>query len=246
METIELERRGAVAWVWLNQPRRLNAIYQTTLLELRDTWELLDKEEAIHVIVLAARGRAFSAGFDVTWMAGLEPETVARELATVRSVYDTIEACAKPLIAAVQGAAMGGGLLLALVSDFRLASEQASFGVPEIKIGIFPSLALIPRLERIVGVAAAKRMVLTGDPVDALAALRMGLVDRVVPEEALLGTTQELADHLAALPSMAVQFSKAAFSAARGADYAAWETEHFSTCWAGPERAAAMRAFLNR
>lgn len=246
METIGLECQGPVAWVWLNQPRRLNAINETTLLELRQTWELLDRDEAIKAIVLAARGRAFSAGFDVAWMAGLEAATVARELATVRVVYDTIEACPKPLIAAVQGAAMGGGLLLTLVADFRLASEQASFGVPEIKIGIFPSLDLVPRLERTVRVGAAKRMVLTGDPVDAREAYRLGLIDRVVSEDALIGTAQELANHLAALPTTAVQFSKAAFSAARGQDYAAWETEHFAACWASPERAAAMRAFLNQ
>jgi enoyl-CoA hydratase len=140
---------------------------------------------------------------------------------------------------------MGGGLLLSLVADLRVASEQASFGVPEIKIGIFPSLNLIPRLERLVRVGAAKRMVLTGDPVDASEARRIGLVDRVVPAEALSTSAQELAEHLAALPSMAVQFSKAAFVAARGADYAAWETAHFATCWASPERAAAMRAFLD-
>ncbi len=246
METIELERSGAVAWVWLNQPRRLNAINETMLVELRQTFELLAGDEAIKVIVLAARGRAFSAGFDVTWMAGLEATAVAHELASVRAVYDIVEACSKPLIAAIQGAAMGGGLLLTLVADFRLAAEQASFGVPEIRIGIFPSLDLVPRLERTVGVGAAKRMVLTGNPVDAREAYRLGLVDRVVTEEALIETAQELATHLAALPALAVQLSKAAFSAARGTNYAEWETEHFAACWASPERAAAMRTFLNR
>lgn len=245
METIELEIKGAAAWVWLNQPRRLNAINQTTLRELRQTWEQLDKDDAIKVIVLAARGLVFSSGFDVAWMAGLDAETVARELAGVRAMYDVIEASAKPVIAAIQGPAMGGGLLLCLVADLRLASERASFGVPEIKIGIFPSLDLIPRLERLVRVGAAKRMVLTGEPVDASEAQRIGLVDRVVPAEVLTATAQELAEHLAAMPSKAVQFSKAAFAAARGADYASWETEHFVTCWALPERAAAMRAFLN-
>ena len=244
METIELELRGPVAWVWLNQPQRLNAIHQTTLLELRQTWESLDKDDAVKVIVLAARGRVFSAGFDVAWMAGLDAATIARELAGVRAVYDALEACAKPLVAAVQGAAMGGGLLLTLIADLRLASEQASFGVPEIKIGIFPPLDLVPRLERLVHLGAAKRMVLTGDMVDAREAQRLGLVDRVVPAEALSNAAQELADELAALPSTAVQFSKAAFAAAREADYTAWETERFAACWASPQREAAMRAFL--
>lgn len=246
METIELEIQGPVAWAWLNQPGRLNAINLTTLGELRQTWQQLTADDTVKVIVLAARGRLFSAGFDVAWMAGLDAETVTRELADVRAVYDTIETCPKPLIVAVQGAAMGGGLLLALVADFRLASEQASFGVPEVKIGIFPSLDLIPRLERLVGLGAAKRMVLTGDPIDAREAHRIGLVDRLVPAETLQATAQELAERLAALPSLAVQLSKASFAAARGGDYAAWESSHFASCWASPDRVAAMRAFLAR
>jgi enoyl-CoA hydratase len=92
---------------------------------------------------------------------------VVRDLEVGRSVVDSIESCAKPLIAAVNGVAMGGGLLLSLVADIRLASEQASFGVPEVRIGIFPGLSLVPRLERFVGLGAAKRLVLTGEPMDA-------------------------------------------------------------------------------
>jgi enoyl-CoA hydratase/carnithine racemase len=244
METILLETKGPVAWVWLNQARRLNAINETTLAELRQAFEELDRDETAKAIVLAGRGLVFCAGFDIRWMVGLDVATIAAELAGVEAVYDTIEACAKPVIAAVHGPAMGGGLLLALVADFCLASEQASFGAPEVKIGIFPSLGLIPRLERVVGVGAAKRIVLTGDPVDAPAALAMGLVDRLVPGGELHAAAQTLAEQLAALPAQAVQLAKAAFAAARGPDYAGWEREQFAACWARPEREAAMRAFL--
>lgn len=243
METILLETKGPVAWVWLNQARRLNVINETTLAELRQAFEKLDRDETTRVIVLAGRGPVFSAGFDVGWMVGLDAETIARELTGVEAVYDTIEACAKPVIAVVHGSAMGGGLLLTLVADFRLASEQASFGAPEVKIGIFPNLGLIPRLERIVGVGAAKRIVLTGDPVDAPTALTMGLVDRVVSGETLHAAAQALAEQLAALPAHAVQLAKAAFAAARGPDYTGWERVQFAACWARPEREAAMRAF---
>jgi enoyl-CoA hydratase/carnithine racemase len=244
METILLETKGPVAWVWLNQARRLNAINETTLAELRQAFEKLDRDETTRAIVLAGRGPVFSAGFDVGWMVGLGAETIARELAGVEAMYDTIEACAKPVIAAVHGPAMGGGLLLVLVADFCLASEQASFAAPEVKIGIFPNLGLIPRLERIVGVSAAKRIVLTGDPVDAPVALTMGLVDRVVSGETLHAAAQALAEQLAALPAHAVQLAKAAFAAARGPDYTGWERVQFAACWARPEREAAMRAFL--
>jgi enoyl-CoA hydratase/carnithine racemase len=244
METIQLEMEGPVAWVWLDQPRRLNAINETTLAELRRTFEVLDGDSEVGAVILAARGLAFSAGFDVAWMAGQDAETIGRELPDVEVVFDVIEACAKPVVAAVQGAAMGGGLLLALVSDFCLAAEGASFGAPEVKIGIFPNLRLIPRLERIVGLRAAKRLVLLGDPVDAAEALAIGLVDRVLPAGELHADAQALAEQLAALPSMAVQTAKAAFAASRGKDYAGWERIRFTACWAQPERQAVMRAFL--
>jgi enoyl-CoA hydratase/carnithine racemase len=244
METILLETKGPVVWVWLNQARRLNAINETTLAELRQAFKKLDRDETARAIVLAARGPVYSAGFDVGWMVSLDAETIAHELANVEAVYDSIEACAKPIIAAVQGPAMGGGLLLALVADFCLASEQASFGAPEVKIGIFPNLGLIPRLERVVGLSAAKRIVLTGDPVDAFTARTMRLVDRVVDGEELHAAAQALAEQLAALPAHAVQLAKAAFAAARGPDYTGWERVQFAACWARPEREAAMRAFL--
>ena len=244
MKTIELQYNGVVAWVWLNQPQRLNAINQAMLDELRRSFEELDRNEAVRVIVLAGRGPAFSAGFDVSYMAGLTPEAVADGLDETRAVFDTIEQCSKPLIAAVHGAAMGGGLLLTLVSDFRLASEPASFGAPEVKIGIFPSLDLIPRLERLVGLGAAKRIVLTGEPIDTSEAYRIGLIDRIIMPESLNAEAQKLAERLTKLPRAAVQLSKAAFMAARRPDFADWEKEQFVACWASPERDAAMRAFL--
>jgi enoyl-CoA hydratase/carnithine racemase len=175
---------------------------------------------------------------------GQRDETVSRELAGVEAVYDTVESCPRPVIAAVHGAVMGGGLLLALVADFRLASEQASLGAPEVKIGIFPNLRLIPRLERVVGLGAAKRIVLTGEPVAAAEALRIGLVDWLVPGDMFRAKAQELAEHLATLPAHALQAAKAAFAATQQADYATWERAEFAACWARPEREAAMRMFL--
>ena len=244
MDTILVESEGPVAWVWLNQPRRLNAMDQATLAELAQAFAGLEKDGSVRAVVLAARGPAFSAGFDVAWMLGLDQETIAQELGGVESVYDGLEACAKPVIAAVQGAAMGGGLLLAMVADLRLASEQASFGAPEVKIGIFPNLRLVPRLERLVGLGAAKQIVLTGERIHASDALRIGLVEQVWPAEELHSAAQALADHLAGLSPHAVRSAKAAFSAASRADFLEWERAEFASCWERPERQAAMQAFL--
>lgn len=244
MDTVLVEAEGPVAWVWLNQPRRLNAINGTTLAELAQAFEDLDRDGSVRAIVLAARGPAFSAGFDVGWMAGLDQATVVQELGGVEAVYDGIEGCSKPVLAAVQGAAMGGGLLLAMVADLRLASEQASFGAPEVKIGIFPNLRFVPRLERLVGLGAAKQIVLTGERIHASDALRIGLVEQVWPAEELQSAARSLADHLAGLPPQAVRSAKAAFSAAGRPDFLEWERAEFAACWGRPERQAAMQAFL--
>ncbi|MEJ2733931.1 MAG: enoyl-CoA hydratase/isomerase family protein [Anaerolineae bacterium] len=244
METLLLERDGPVAWVSLDRRRRLNAMDETMLLELGQTFEDLDQDESVRAVVLAARGLVFSAGFDIEWMAGQDAETMAQVLPTVEAVFDTIEGCAKPVIAAVRGAAMGGGLLLTLVADLCLAAEGATFGAPEVKIGIFPNLRLIPRLERIVGLRAAKRIVLLGEPVDAAEARSLGLVDRVVPGAELHAEAQTLAGQLAGLPSTAVQAAKATFARSRAPDFVEWERGQFAACWAQPERKAAMEAFL--
>jgi enoyl-CoA hydratase/carnithine racemase len=244
METLHLEKNGPVAWVRLIRRRQLNAINETMLSELRGAFQDLEQDEEVSAIVLAARGLVFCAGFDVAWMASQDAEAVAPGLPGIEAVFDTIEACAKPVIAAVQGAAMGGGLLLTLVADACLASEHAKFGAPEVKLGFFPNLRLIPRLERIVGVRAAKQMVLTGEPVSAATALEWGLVDRVLPSRELHAEAQTLAEQLAAPPPFAVQSAKAAFGASHRADFVAWERQRFAECWARPERTAAMEAFL--
>jgi enoyl-CoA hydratase len=246
METLVLERKDPIAWVWLDRARQLNALDETALAELEQVFEALDRDEKIRAVVLGGRGFAFSAGFDIAWMGSQDAGAATLDLATIEAVYDTIEACSKPVVAAVHGAAMGGGLLLTLVADLRLAAEGARFGAPEVKIGLFPNLRLIPRLERVVGLGAAKRLVLTGEPVDADEALRIGLVERVLPKADLYAEADLLAGWLAELPALALQSAKAAFAAAQGPDFVAWERAQFAACWAQPERSAAMQAFLER
>lgn len=244
METISLEKKGPAAWVWLDLPDSHNAINQKVLDELRQTFEKLNTDEATRCIILAAKGKAFSVGFDIAWMVEIDVETVAGELDGLGAVYDLVETCRQPLIAVVDGPAMGGGLLLTLVADFRLASERAVFGVPEVKIGIFPPLKLLPRLERLVGLCGAKSLVLTGKPMSAKEANRAGLVDRIVPGDKLYAQAQAFGEQLSALPTTAVQLSKAAFNVSQGPNYSDWENTQFLKNWASPERERAMRKFL--
>jgi enoyl-CoA hydratase/carnithine racemase len=224
----------------------MNAIDDTMLSELHSAFEKLGRSDAIKAVVLAGHGRAFSAGFDLGWLVDLEAKTIEEGMDGTSALFEVVQSCAQPLIAAVHGAAMGAGLLLALAADIRLASEAASFAAPEVKIGLFPALALVPRLERTVGLSAAKRLLLTGDSISGREAERIGLVDSILPADGLHAETQAFAERLASLPPTAVQLTKAAFAAVRRPGYAEWENEQFATCWRLPEREAAMRAFLGK
>lgn len=246
MEMVQVERRGAVTWVWLNRPEKLNALNLPVLNELHRIFTAFAVDRETRAVVLAGRGRAFCAGFDVKWMADRTPESMRDDRPYLRDIYAAIERCPQPVISAVHGDSMGGGLILTMVSDIVLASHSARFGVPEVKIGIFPSLLLIPRLERLIGLRAAQHLSLTGQPIGAERALDLGLVTRLFAEDVLHDEAQRLADELAALPVTAVQTIKASFTAHLQPGYADWETEHAVKCWAAPERDAAMQAFLNR
>lgn len=246
MEMVQVERRGAVTWVWLNRPEKLNALNLPVLNELHRIFTAFADDRETRAVVLAGRGRAFCAGFDVKWMADRTPESMRDDRPYLRDIYAAIERCPQPVISTVHGDAMGGGLILTMVSDIVLASHSARFGVPEVKIGIFPSLLLIPRLERLIGLRAAQHLSLTGQPIGAERALDLGLVTRLFAEDVLHDEAQHLADELAALPMTAVQTIKASFTAHLQPGYADWETEHAVKCWAAPERDAAMQAFLNR
>lgn len=243
--SVTVERQGAVTWLWLERPAQLNAIDRELLEGLLRGFDQLETEPP-GAVVLAGRGGAFSAGFDVGWMASLDAVAVGCDLGRAVELYERIEGFARPVVASIDGPAVGGGLLLALVADLRLGSERASFGVPEVKIGIFPALGLVPRLERMIGLGAAKRLVLTGEPIDATEARRLGLLDRVMPVALLLEQTQALAEHLASLPPTAVELSKRAFAATGRPGYSGWERDQLAALWDSPERRRAMAGFLER
>lgn len=246
MQRLQVKRTSSVAHLRLNRSEKLNAIDQIMLSELSEAFETFAADRAVKAIVLSGAGKAFSAGFDVAWMAGLPLETVVAEVNGVCAIYDGIAACTKPVIAAINGPALGGGLLLALTADLRVAAAGASFGVPEVKIGIFPNLGFLPRLTRIVGEGSAKQLVYLGEPVSAAEAHRLGLVQQLVQELDAVPAAMALAERLASLPAPALRAAKAAFAAVGQGDFPAVESSLFAECWASPEREAAMRRFTSR
>jgi enoyl-CoA hydratase len=190
--------RAGVACVWLDGPP-LNLNSLASIEQLRATFESLDQDDALGCVVLAARGeRVFCAGSDIQEFPSVRDDVVARKLKRENEAFRSIEICRKPVIAAIEGIALGGGCELMMACDIRIASESASFGFPEIRLGVFPGSGGLYRLPRLVGQAKAIELMMTGDRIDAREALRIGLVNRLTEPghalEAALGLAERIAE----------------------------------------------------
>lgn len=194
------ERRGAVSLLTLNRPESANAINRELLEALRAIQHDFASDEETRVVVITGAGRNFCAGVDLA--EALSGDSVA---AGGRFEFDRIP---QPVIAAINGAAQGGGLELALACDYRIASSISTFGLPEVQFGELPMLGGTARLARVVGASVAKRLILTGESIDATAALRIGLVDELVEPDQLLTHAMELANRIALNPGYAVRTGK--------------------------------------
>ncbi len=202
MQTITFEQKGRVAVVTLNRPDALNALNAQTMTELSDLIAEIDRNPAIAVTVLTGAGRAFAAGADIKEMA--DKSVSDMYLNDYFAGWDRFANGRKPVIAAVNGFALGGGCELALMCDIVIASEKAKFGQPEIKLGVTPGMGGSIRLTKAVGKAKAMDLILTGRMIDGTEAERMGLCSRVVPHDELMTVAMEAAETIAGfgLPSI--------------------------------------------
>jgi methylglutaconyl-CoA hydratase len=198
--TLELEQRGPAAWLWMNRPDRHNAFDETLIAELTAAFFALDQDPAVRVILLAAKGKSFSAGADLNWMkrqgaAPLEQNlSDARQLATL---FRTISMCSTPTVARVHGAALGGGLGLAAACDICVASTAAQFATSEVRLGLIPS-AIGPYVVRAIGERQAYRYFQTAERFGAERAHEIGLVHEVAEPDALDPALQQIVDALLA------------------------------------------------
>lgn len=201
-KTITFEHSDRIALVTINRPESLNALNQEVMREVADVFGEIDRNKDIAVSVLTGEGRAFAAGADIKEM---QPQSFSdMYVDDFFGLWDRFAACRKPVIAAVNGFALGGGCELAMMCDIIIASEKAKFGQPEIKLGVTPGMGGSIRLTKAVGKAKAMDMVLTGNMIDGTEAERIGLVSRVVPHETLMDTAMEAAKLIAShsIPSL--------------------------------------------
>jgi enoyl-CoA hydratase len=207
LEHLLLERSDGVAVITVNRPKVLNALNTATLEELRRTILALKTDDDVRAIILTGAGeKSFIAGADINELAVRSPTSGREHAIRGQHVLDLIEHLGKPVIAAINGYALGGGCELAMACTIRLAAEGARLGQPEINLGIIPGYAGTQRLTRFVGRGRALEMLLTGEPVGAAEAYRLGLVNRVVPAADLLTEARKLAELLAAKAPIAVRY----------------------------------------
>ena len=246
-QNITVSTEDGIAVVTLNRPTVLNALNQATMDEVVRALETMERDAQVRCAVITGAGRAFAAGADIKEMA----EASASDMLVGYRFqqWERIRKLTIPLVAAVNGMALGGGCELAMLCDMIVAAETAQFGQPEINLGIMPGAGGTQRLTRAIGKARAMEMVLTGRPIPARQAEALGLVTKVVPAEAVLDEAVALAKEIAAKPPIAVRLAKEAVLKAfdttveGGLDY---ERKAFYLLFATEDRTEGIQAFLEK
>ena len=249
-ENILVERGGAVARIVLNRPKVLNALNRALFVDLDAVLDELGGDAAVRAIVLTGAGeKAFAAGADISELAQVSAVEGQQLAANGQRIFSKLENLGKPVIAAINGFALGGGCELAMACAFRIASETARLGQPEVKLGLLPGYGGSQRLPRLVGKGAALKLLLTGEMIGAAEALRIGLVDEVVPAAELLPRAEALAGTIAGMAPVAVAQSLAAVHAGYDLpldEALAYEAALFGLCCATEDKAEGTRAFLEK
>jgi enoyl-CoA hydratase len=239
-----------VAVVTINKPKSLNCLDTATVSEIESTFTELGRDDSVRCIILTGAGdKAFVAGGDIAEMSVKNPRT-GREygLAGQRALF-AIERCPKPVIAAINGYALGGGTEIAMACDVRIASEKAKMGQPEVVLGVTPGFGGTQRLPRIVNRGRGKELVMTGETIGAQEALRIGLVEKVVPHDKLMDTARAMASNIASKGPLAVSSAKALLNLAENVPLeqgCAAEAEAFGVCFSTHDQKEGMSAFVEK
>jgi enoyl-CoA hydratase len=248
-ETLLVTIEDRVAFITINRPEKRNALNATVRHEIIVALDALRDRDDVRVVVFTGAGEnAFVAGADIAEFAE-RTASEQRAAMTGRRIFDEIATYPKPVIAMINGFALGGGCELALSCDVRIAARSARFGQPEVRLGLIPGGGGTQRLPRLVGSGRALRLILTGDLIDAAEAHRIGLVDEVVDDAALGTRTRELARAIAAHSPLALRLAKAAVANAAEAPLdagLAYERELFMTAFASADRVEGVTAFLQK
>lgn len=248
-KNLKFEINEGICYITINKPKSLNSLDEEVLRELQEAFEKVQVTEDIKVAILTGEGRAFVAGADISQMVNLTGIEGQKMMKKGARVMDYIENVDKPVIAAVNGFALGGGCELAMACDIRIASEKAKFGQPEVNLGVIPGFGGTQRLPRLVGKGMGKYLIMTAEMIDAQTAKDIGLVEKVVADEDLLAECEKVARTIMSKGPLAIKAAKIAINNGIMLDVktgVAFESEACSTPFFSYERIEGMTAFLEK
>lgn len=248
-DVVRLSKQGAVALVTIDRPEALNALDREVIDAIGRTIDAIEADDGVRAVVVTGEGRAFVAGADIAEMKGMTPLEAEAFSARAHGIFGRLEALPIPVIAAVNGFALGGGCELALCCDFIYASTKAKIGQPETKLGLIPGFGGTSRLPRRVGIAWAKELVLVADPISAQQAAEIGLVNRVFEPDALLPAAIAAAEAISARGPVATRLAKEVLQQGQDADVRtahALEQRAFGLSFASDDRLEGTTAFVEK
>ena len=250
MENILIEKQDNIAIVTINRPEKLNALNKATIQELHEGFKSLNEDKSIKVIIVTGSGeKAFVAGADISEFANFSVENGGLLAAKGQEIlFDFVQNLSTPVIAAVNGFALGGGLELAMACHFRVASDNAKMGLPEVTLGVIPGYGGTQRLPQLVGKGRAMEMIMSAAMIDAETAKNYGLVNHVVPQAELLEFTKEIASKIARNSSVAIAKAISAINANYEDGVNGFETEikNFGACFGTEDFKEGTTAFLEK
>ena len=248
-ENIKYEVKEGMGLVTISRPKAMNALNEDVLEELLQVFTAIEKDENVKAVILTGEGKAFVAGADIAQMSGLNALQGRNMMILGHKVMNLIESIEKPVIAAVNGFALGGGCELSMACDIRIASEKAKFGQPEVGLGIIPGFGGTQRLARLVGKGMAKYLIMTAEIIPASEAYRIGLVEKIVAPEELMETAETVARTIMSKAPIAVGTAKSAINNGYDMDMKSaskFEIETFTAAFGSDDKAEGMKAFLEK
>ncbi len=249
-ELVLLEKEPPLAIITINRPKALNALNSKVLMALSETLDKVNDDEEVRVVIVTGSGeKAFVAGADIAEMSEMTPLEGSNFSRLGQLVFKKVEELKKPVIAAVNGFALGGGSELALACDFIYASENAKFGLPEVTLGIMPGFGGTQRLPRLIGKGRAKELIFTGKMISASEAYEIGMLNKVLPQEQLMDAVKEVARQIAKNGPIAVSIAKGLVDVGYDIpldDGCLMESKSFGVCASTEDKREGMKAFLEK
>ncbi len=248
-QTIEFKSKGGIGYLSLNRPEVRNAISEQMIVELLDIVQDIEKDNELRVLILTGKGKAFMAGADIAELKKMKPMDILRWNEGIVRFAARLENLRQPVIAVINGAAMGGGLELAIACTFRIMAQSAKVGLPEVKLGIIPGAGGTQRLPRLIGISNATELILTGDIVDAEKALEWGIVNQVAADTEVIEAAEKLARRIMTNAPLAVEMAKNAIDV--GKDLPLEQAVQYSqkncvVCFSTADMQEGMSAFLEK